>query len=337
MSKCDLYIRLDRADRVYNVGDTISGAVHVTVDKEVNCREIKIENFWKTRGKGNTDSATASQESVFPGILKPGMYEYPFSFEVEEFPITYHGNYLNIDWHIKAQADIPWAFDPKYYTDYVVTRGEQPQEVPNGANPYRPDLPMFVNKMNTPPYHIFAGISVTIFLFGLLMILQGVTRPFEIASLLPGGIFLLIPFFFSLYFVRKLMVLSKLGRISCKVTPQEIAPGGNFAVSVGFRPKSNGLINKITFTIKGREIVVSGSGTRRTTHSKTFFEKHVTLIGGLAFRAGKYVYEEGGCTIPANAGPSFKSSDNEIKWTVDLHIDIDNWPDWRESKSILVM
>ncbi|MCP4500914.1 MAG: hypothetical protein GY822_13215 [Deltaproteobacteria bacterium] len=39
-------------------------------------------------------------------------------------PLTYRGELLNVDWFLKARADIPWALDPKAELVFVVQRAE---------------------------------------------------------------------------------------------------------------------------------------------------------------------------------------------------------------------
>lgn len=336
MSKCNLSIRLDRSDRNYKVGDTITGVVHVNVDKEVKCRALTIKNLWKTHGRGNIDSDVKFTDTIFSGTWSPGAYEYPFSIVVEEFPVSYHGNYINIDWYLEARADIPWAIDPKCKADYLLTRSAQPNISDLAHDKNRPHVPVFKNT-NSSPSHILAALSFILLAVGIVMSLTILRSETESGLLVIVPVILFFGLISSIYFVRRFMVHSKLGSIMCKVTPQEILPGEEFAVSVGFRPQSNGLINKIGFTIIGTEIVSSGSGSNRKTYRKVVFRKAVSLKGNCDFRAGKYLYEEGKCIIPADAGPSFKSNNNEIKWSVVTHIDIDSWPDWKESRPILVI
>lgn len=337
MSNCSLTIVLDQADRHYRVGDTITGKVIVIVDEQVTCKGLTLQNSWKTHGRGNIDSGDAVKKTLFSGTWFPGKYEYAFTIDAEEFPLSYHGNYLNIDWYLQARADIPWAIDPKCKVDYLLTRGES-DVVSTGPVRFRPQINPARNKIQSTPTPFWGIVALTPLIIAMVMILdlfrgEAVWDGTWIVSIL----FLLTGLITTYAYVSRVMVHRKLGDISCVVSPQQIVPGGDVAVSVGFRPKSNGLLNSISFTVTGKEVVSSGSGSNRKTYRNTFFNETFILKGQCDFRAGKRLYEEKKCTLPINMGQSFKSNNNEIRWTVTTHIDIDSWPDWRDSRPFLVV
>ncbi|MCP4220745.1 MAG: mechanosensitive ion channel, partial [bacterium] len=125
MSKCDLKVVFDRADRVYHPGETISGNVEVEVNKDVKCNALKIEMRWQTHGKGNTDfEIMAETEEPEMEWNAGSMLRFPFRFKAPKMPLTYHGHFLNIDHYIRATADIPWAIDPKTSEEFILKPGE---------------------------------------------------------------------------------------------------------------------------------------------------------------------------------------------------------------------
>jgi len=53
MSKCDINIDFDRDDRMYRGGETVTGALGICVNQDLNCNGIKLTHFWKTHGRWN--------------------------------------------------------------------------------------------------------------------------------------------------------------------------------------------------------------------------------------------------------------------------------------------
>ena len=46
MSRCDISIRYDQPDRTYRGGDTVSGEVHVQVNKDTTSNGIQLTHYW---------------------------------------------------------------------------------------------------------------------------------------------------------------------------------------------------------------------------------------------------------------------------------------------------
>ena len=96
-------------------------------------------------------------------------------------------------------------------------------------------------------------------------------------------------------------------------------------------------IDKIHVELLGREVVVSGSGTNRTTHRhEVHKEKIVLLWKSRRLRAGDTEEKEAEIHIPENAPFTFAAPDNALEWTVTLTVSIPKWPDWKQVYPIVV-
>ncbi len=127
MAKCDLLVELDEPNRVYRSGDKVEGTVKVTVDADVKCSGLVLSTGWKTHGRGNVTGDKFDEVTVFSGDWVGGTKcEYRFSLTAGDWPQTYHGNFLSIDHYVEAQAKIPWAFDPKTATPFIVQATQVP-------------------------------------------------------------------------------------------------------------------------------------------------------------------------------------------------------------------
>ena len=84
MSKCDISITFDQPDRTYRGGDTVSGEVHVQVNKDITSNGIHLTQHWKTHGYGNTDGDDHHGETLAEqSQLTAGQtMTFPFSFAV---------------------------------------------------------------------------------------------------------------------------------------------------------------------------------------------------------------------------------------------------------------
>ncbi len=125
MSRCDLAVLFDREDRTHRPGEKVRGKIEVKVNKEVTCKALGVEFCWQTHGKGDRDAKSIDKMVLSEKKWMVGSsLAFPFEFTVPRRPLTYHGNYLNIDYYIKARADISWAIDPKAEEEIIVAPGK---------------------------------------------------------------------------------------------------------------------------------------------------------------------------------------------------------------------
>ena len=50
VSKCNFEIVFDRTDRTYEAGEQVTGTLRLTVNKTINCRNVRVTACWKTHG-----------------------------------------------------------------------------------------------------------------------------------------------------------------------------------------------------------------------------------------------------------------------------------------------
>ncbi|MBI1374058.1 MAG: hypothetical protein GC159_15160 [Phycisphaera sp.] len=322
MSKCDMRIEFDRGDRTYRGGDTITGQVVVRANADVECRKLVISRYWQTHGRGNVDTGDADELIVFSGVWSAGQTEkYRFSFECPASPSTYRGNYLNIDHYIKAQADIPWAFDPKVSEEFIVltggTGGAVEAETLSSAHAMTSGMKA-------------AGVGCGV-IGGIIAIAIGLAIPFPVGFVaIPVGLFLIGAS------LRKTVAAKRLGDVGLRVTPQVCGPGDTIAIDVRVEPKKPLKLNGATAKIICRERCVSGSGSNRTTHRHIVHEQTATLTKATTLSAGRAVVMPAKLLIPRNAPYSFAASNNTLEWELEIHIDIPWWPDWKEQRVIAI-
>ena len=317
MSKCDLGIVFDRRDRRYRPGEKVTGTVHVQVNRDVNCRAVLLERFWQTHGRGNTATGPKRADILHQGQLRAGqVLEFPFGFTAPDGPPTYRGRYLNIDHYVHLRVDVPWAIDPKLKEEYILQPGRRPWGNMPSLTRSSAAGKMSLGLVGVP-------IGVALLVFGFIFL------PFAI-FLIPAGLLVL---FFAL---RKTLAERKIGQVRFTCGSAQAAPGSDLPVRLYFVPRSSSRLNRITAKLVGKESCVSGSGTNRTTHTHKFHERTVELLAESDLRAGSPMDLKATVPIPQTDAFSFRATDNEVQWELEVRVDIPLWPDWIEKRPLIV-
>ncbi|WP_168210549.1 vacuolar protein sorting-associated family 26 protein [Persicimonas caeni] len=336
MSKCTILVELDDPTRQYVPGDLVSGEVHVTVDSDCKCDALMVELAWETHGRGNHAEGVSTLDIPFQGTWSAGdEHTYPFRFTVPNGPYTYHGHYLNVDWYVRARADIPWAIDPKGKADFLV--GPGPKTDP-------------ASYINTDEWHdgldtkqapsaanagclfffgmVFGGFGV----FMMMMILAtGGDAGASVMAALGGLVFLAIGGSMMFAAVRNPLAQKKLGTVEVTLPDEVLHPGNSLPVTVTLDADARDDITIATATLMCRERVVSGSGTNKSTHTEDILVEPLELEETAGAPGGRMVLEALH-RLPQDAAPSFYADDNELLWLVEVHVDVPNWPDYKEER-----
>lgn len=326
MSKCDLRVELQNNGPI-RAGDTIHGVLHADVDSPVRCDGLTVSLGWRTHGRGNTDRGTVDSAQLFAGQWAVGQHRYPFSFSLPYGPLTYRGELVNIDWQVKARADIPWAFDPKAEADFVVERGSTPQHIqpmPAGAARMLQMAPVMQGVIKS----IF-GLFLSFFGLpfagaGLMATLDGVwfAALFIVIGLGVSGFGL----FMMVKAVRELLLTRRFETLEIKAANTHLLPGEETEVTVTLGVRSAVDIEVVELALLRRERAVSGSGTNTTTHTRNDEFQREHLLDRLHLRPGQPTQRVARLRIPAEAEPSFSAGSNSVLWMVALEVTVPGWP-----------
>lgn len=318
MSKCDLEIVFDRPERVYRAGEEVAGAVRVVVNQDLECNRLLLEHFWQTHGRGNTATGPKQELVLDQGNWRAGdTFNHRFRLTAPSGPPTYHGHNLNIDHYVRVRVDIPWARDVSVQEDYLL--------LPGGA-PYG-NLPQSSGGKQ-PAGQPFSKVGATV---GAVLILAG------LVFFCPLGI-VLVPLGFIVLFsaIRKLLAEKKMGQIALDWSQLEVSPGSAVHLRLAFTPRKLTYVSGVTARLTGVERCVSGSGTNKKTHTHNLGEESVVLLPASELAVGRPVQIEGAVPIPPTDAFTFSAPDNEVIWTLELRVDIPNWPDWVEKRVLTV-
>lgn len=341
MSRCDLEVVLERPDGRYVAGEVVTGFVSVRANAECVCNGLDVWVGWRTHGRGNRRTAEFGRTRLFTGTWKADEEQiHPFELQLPaDAPPTYEGTVLNLDWDVHATADIPWAFDPTAGAPLHVSAA------PDGAHDPGPTFGTLVQTQAAASRAmlIFAGFwfLLTVPILGTMTVLS-VT---EAASALEAVGALAFVSLFDVVFLGlggflvykalgSRMAERRLGPVEVTLPDRPLRPGEAIPVEVGFSP-TTALQGSVTATLRGQEIVVSGSGTNRKTYTQELhLDRRVLQEHGPL--GTQRVSLRVDLPVPPDAAPSFEADDNALRWEVTVDVAIAGWPDWTRTQVVHV-
>lgn len=335
MSKCKIRIVLERENAIYRPGETVIGVVHVSVDEAVECEGVTLSRFWKTHGRGNRDKGSVKEDILFVGKLTPGDHLFDFAFAVEDGPFSYHGEVLNIDWYVKAHVDIPWAGDPEFETEFIIERNTKVAHV-DTVNSFEQGITL-VSPIGLKRVIWLGALTCAFVSVNSYMLYSQWVSERSLKAFFGGILFFGIYAFFLFWVIKGPIAQFKTGIVKVGLSHRRMRPGQSGQVELSLKPRGRVMINRVSAILIGCERVESGSGSRRTTHSHTFYQESFDFPFSENISAGTRISERIQFQIPADAPLTFSATDNAIEWRIQMLIDIPNWPDWEVDELIEVV
>jgi hypothetical protein len=325
----DAGLQLDRPDRTYRPGEAITGQVVLRVREELTRCEVRVALYWRTSGKGDVEQGQPEAlDLVLDERLDVGARSLPFSFTAPDGPPTVHGRLVNVDWVLYAFVRTSHgAADLHDDLVLVAARSTVLDGKPRGsvrsrslARPKTPDA------ADLSAAALLGGIS----LIGLAIGLNG-GEGWMCGCGLPG----LVAGLCAAALVPGALAARRLGPVTLEVA-DEVAPGEHLRVALSFTPPQAVALNAIRVTLRAEESATSGSGSDAKTEKHQAFFERLDLSGPTTVGPSGFTGEVE-LRLPPDAPPSFATSKNSIRWTLQVEVDIPSWPDWRVELPIFVV
>lgn len=338
---CDITFEFDNRNRIFEIGESVSGTLQLTPQRSVQCKDIKLELFWRTHGRGNRAQGKATTLDVDFNELSLELgqtYSFPFRFNAPPGPLTYRGHYLNVDWYLRAVLDLPLRpgfLDPKDETEILLLPKEGVY-VDLGPKYEMPTAEVQrANKVQRPAVLIGAFFSA----FSLLFVLPALQSGgfVSLFFLLIPGIFFLVGLALIFGGLRNRLATQRLGEVDLEFNERELVPGETLTCQLSFTPKSAVDLTRLRFKLEAKEKVVSGSGTNKTTHTHTLFEEERTPLESQTLNAGELTEITESFTLPLDAPYTFAAEDNQLLWELNVLIDTKGILDWSHDYPLAVM
>lgn len=322
MSKCEFTIQFDRADRVYHGGETVTGRVTIRPNKDLKSNGILIEYYWQTHGRGNRTRGKLFKTRIdsAPELRAGESVEVPFEFQSGRWPLTHHGDYINVDHYVKVSIDVPFAFDPKHSEEFIVLPGELPEGLPT----HRGEATKLTGKATggSIPWFILVILALT-FAIPIILLTTFLLPFLAIAAII-------------VFFVRRLY-RSRVGDVELTIPHVVVAPQETLTCELSFTPKRTFSVNEIIVTLEGVERATSGSGTDATTYTNSIFKDVAQLHPPGQLVAGQPFRETVTLTLPETTAYTLQESDNKIAWNILARIDIPRCPDWKKRTELQLL
>jgi len=250
---------------------------------------------------------------------------------------------VNVDWYLKATADIPWAFDPEAEKDVIVEANPETPPRRKTGDGVEPEVDDRSGRQETSLLQLGC-----MFVFGLAFLLIGLGITYAYlqdqiggqawGALIVGPVFSLIGGGLLYGAIMKYLAGLSFKDLRVDLEPLVVSPGDTVRCRVRFSVDSKVSLNGVNVSMKGIEHAVDHHGTDSTTYEETFSENEHTLPGAEGtYRKGRTAEYDVEVPVPDDAPPTFQADDNEIRWRCHVLIDVDNWPDWSRSFPVEVV
>jgi hypothetical protein len=335
MSKCDLHVAFDHDDRTYKLGEAITGKIQVLAREAFHCRKITLICAWQTRGRGN--KASESEEGmIFAEDTKfqsGELQEYPFQFAARRGPVSYQGQYLAVEWYLRAQVDIPVAVDVIKEEIFMLAPGDISEEIVLGTEDQdqrEEAAPSSFKERMT----MAEVLAIPFFVLGLAMIVLGGSN---LVALLLGLAVTGFGGWQLFMMLRNKLAQQRVSALEVQVHPVKIRAGKAVECKLLFDSRDARRLRKITATLKAEERVVSGAGGLKNTHTQKIYETILEQSNQDVVAFGDKAEIKIPVRIPANAPSTFRAPDNALIWSLRVQIDISDWPDWVQEFPLTVL
>jgi hypothetical protein len=240
-----LDIQID--DSLAQNGDIIKGKVRV-LEPIDECKSLDLFLLYQGKkfGERQVDKICLTQGKVEP----PDFFDFQFQIPLNA-PFSFKGHAHNLEWMLRAAADVPWAIDPKAERPFTV---KPPQiAVTDQA------IAEATSEKDAEPEKMSMGCQVLLYVF------------------LAPLIIMLLPIIL-IFIARKKIIDTRLTDFIIEAPERRMVLGEWVPVSVRFQLKRAIEINSLKITLQGVEYWTTGSGKSKRTHTHKFHEQDASFL-----------------------------------------------------------
>lgn len=330
VSRATLSIELAQADRPRPMGSVIAGRLRVDPRKESTLTELAVELVWRTRGKGDRRQGVVDRVVLEEGTtLVPGRpLEHAFELTASGGPGSYQGTVVNVEWVVRARADMPWALDPRSEQIVTVQAGE---EAPNAQLPTAV-IPQIPARTRT----LLVFFFVLLGLFGVAEVIGGLAAWFwpalyellgidapegaEAAGVLMTGLAMAVGSAIAIrYFLREGWATRVTGEFEVTATPEVLRPGDRVTIEVRGIARRDASLKKAVGRLVIRETAIVATGEGDATHRHDVMSEEQPLLLR-ALHAGSPWSGSWQFMVPKDAPATFGVARNELACFAEVEV-----------------
>jgi sporulation-control protein spo0M len=344
VSKCTLTIQLDRPGGTFVHGDQVAGNVVAQVSADCRCKRLRVALSCRAHGHGDKDNDVVAEQTLFEGAWSAGEAPtFPFALEIPDGPLTYHGEQLNVDWLVVADADIASGLDAHAEEVFTVELGKDASRVP---------LPRGRNPEQAARFGVAAGILKVIgglviggpgwVVLGLGIVGAVAGQSAAWMGVVAGAVFALAGTMLGIQGVRSLIGTSLLKVTHLSLDPPRCRRGDQMRLTLDFTPRRAIEISEITAVLEVGEVVSCSRGSNRTAtrYERSLVRDSYTLGGPPTARPGFPVAVSTTLTLPEDQPCSFERVTLRhhwrLEWKVSVKVAIRGRPDWNRDLILVV-
>jgi hypothetical protein len=340
MAGIALSIILEKPNKTYQGGETITGQVKVKVTEEIKAAALVLALFCKGFAEVKNIKKTIEKEmeeiNLFKGSWMPGEYIYPFEFVAPSGPQTYKGHIFNLSWHVTARVCTSPEEERRVDAEIILLPGKQV--------PVTKTSEEAVYKQVTSRSIGCFAISLIIISVGTYIVWKALVAEQESFDLLFfGGVIPIllgsVVFFLAAY---NALVSKRIKMAEVRLGTRQISLGEKIPVSLTFETNISFEVDKITATLRANEIVdFFSSSTNKMYRKHCLYESKQELPLAVKRIPTKVpIRVEGEVVIPEGVQPSMDMMESSkgmaIKWEIEFAIEMKRWPDWIHFEDIIV-
>lgn len=334
MSKCNISIELDSPSNRYASGETIRGVIKVSVDAKRKCKALTLELGWAThvlvwaaQGDTRRKERTVLKMDIFSGTWAAGEHACPFEITMPNGPHSFHGSYFNVDWYMRATANISWAGNSRAEQSFLLVSGPKTHAASYISGDSKTDG--LASKRNNRDGSARDNLSP----LTLLMIVVGAAMVFGTAYDVYGGIVKTVGagVFGALIFlaggmgvwdwIRGKIAFTKLKNLRVEWPRGIIQPGGKVPLEI-YLDSDKRIVHASACLTCFEEFVYRDGRTNLQSLSTS---SDATIPLQRVIGAEHAFKMKGELVLPEDAPPSFYAYRHQLSWKIVLKIKVKKW------------
>lgn len=313
----------------FRPGQKVRGAVEVHLDAPARCEGLALIREWRAHGKGEPFSGSSGTWELFVGDWEAGEQRVPFTVKLpKRGPVTYHGELLQVDWYLRAEAELaPGNLSAERTIEVRLPEDVRDLEL---VNDRRPDnyagAQLDLSCLATPLLTVALGLFYVAYrlrvehpVWGLLCAVLGLY--------LVG--FVAFRAYMREYTEFRLGLLVDL--------PERGSPGGTLPVEVTLLPRGAVVLERVQAKLLGFEFMAWKEGSAFQAERHVVFEEEQVLCEDVTLQSREPLELYATFQLPQDAPFSFHANGaKELVWQVDLAIDVAGRTDWADARVVVV-
>jgi hypothetical protein len=355
MAGFTLSIILDKPNKTYEGGETITGQVRIVATEDVRTAALMVVLYCKgyseekshLAGTGiTTVEREIKQANLFKGPLTSGEYFYPFTFIAPLGPRSYKGHVFDVTWHLGAKVCTSRGNEEGVKAEENITL--LPGERSPSQDQWEKGTKEVVYRASARSLKGFFAFSLVLCLIGIVVGWKnspfGETGGDVMGVFLFGGV---IPLLLGLavLFCATYQALGnrRINKAEVRLGSREASPGGKISCCVTFEANIPFEVDKVIAVLKAEEIVDFRDPSRKNgkLRKHLLYENKQELPLAVKKVPTKVpIRVEGEVLIPDNVPCSIDLMESRegmaIQWDIEFVIEMKKWPDWIHFEDITV-